>query len=213
LARGDEWNLPWNSFYWDITPKVPSLSVNSDITVNSVVHTDQHVKLRVPTAFPVTGIVVIANATELSPSESMTVVVILDAPDNWAVTSTTAEGGQLSATTANVVAGQWVYFNISSTVSTFFGQIVNLKVDFITPTAAPSFGGHHGTFDADPIRPRGAKIGAIVGGTIGGVVVLVALVSCCVCLGRKQRRARMARMAMPSPPSSGEPSMYLPPAY
>lgn len=218
MSRADEWNLPWNNFYWDITPKVPTTSVSSDITVNSVIHTDQHVRLQVPVAFPVSSMVVIANATDLPLTETMMVRVMLDAPVNEAVATVVAVGGQISASKAPVVGGQWVYFNVSSTVSTFLGQVVNLKIDFLAPPLDGHDDGSDGYRDAthsfDPIRHRGAKVGAIVGGTIGGVVALIALVSCCVCLGRKHRRARMARMAaVPSAPTSGEPSMYLPPAY
>lgn len=43
-ATADEW-LPWK-IIWDITPPSPQWSVSETVTVNSVLHTDAHIKLR-----------------------------------------------------------------------------------------------------------------------------------------------------------------------
>jgi hypothetical protein len=212
VARGDDgWTLPWTNLYWDFTPNATVYqNARTKVTVNSVVHTDQHLKLHIPAIDkPVATIVV--NATALPPSETLTVLVIADAPDGKVIDTIVTFGGVFKPSDNVVfVPGQWVFFNVSSTVSTFFGQTVELSVNFIqfdgdVPSSSSSDSGR---------KRRHHAVGAIVGGTVGGLALLVAIVTCCVCAARKRRRCRLQRMAVtPSAPTSGEPSMYLPPAY
>lgn len=209
VARGDGgWMLPWTNMYWDFTPNATVYdSAHTKVTVNSVVHTDQHLKLHIPAiSEPIAKIVV--NATALPETESLTVLVIGDSPDGKVLDTVVTFGGVFK-TSDNVAfqPGQWVFFNVSSSVSTFFGQTVELSVNFAQSAA-------DGPMDPPARKHRHHPVGAIVGGTIGGVALLVAIVTCCVCAARKRRRCRLQRMAVtPSAPTSGEPSMYLPPAY
>lgn len=194
--------------YWDFTPNATFYRrAQTKVTVNSVLHTDQHLKLHIPPiSEPIASIVV--NATDLPTAETLTVLVIADSPDGKVLDTIVTNGGVIEAGhNVKIAPSQWLFFNVSSTVSTFFGQTVELSVNFPivedgTPDDAP--GRHH----------RHHNVGAIVGGTVGGVALIAAIVTCCVCAARKRRRCRLQRMAVtPSAPTSGEPSMYLPPAY
>jgi hypothetical protein len=209
-ADGDEW-LPWK-IIWDITPATPSWQVADTVTVNSVLHTDAHVKIRVPTFNESTEQVatfkVLANATTLPSNENMTVRATVGDPKNAVVLEAFAVGHQLqwSQAAAPVRAGDWIFLNVSSSISTFYGFAVDVAVQF---DSVPSRFGHGSTSTCE--RPR-RNIGLVIGLSVGGALFFVGLcVAACAAI-RRRRRMRVAAAGIPMPPS-GEPGVFLPPAY
>ena len=136
----------------------------------------------------------------------MTVVAMVDRPDGKVVLKAFADGGQLvwSADRAPITGGRWIFLNVSSSISTFYGAPVDVAV---------LFGDGSRPTDVTTCEPshRLSRHAIVVVSTSVSAGVL----GLCLCLivwlvVRKIRRARVQRMPMPP---SGEPSVYLPPRY
>lgn len=211
LARADDDWLPWK-IIWDITPATPSWQVADTVTVNSVLHTDAHVKIRVPTFNESTEQVatfkVLANATTLPSNENMTVLATVGDAKNAVVLEAFAVGHQLqwSQSAAPVRAGEWIFINVSSSISTFYGFAVDVAVQFDT---IPSRYGHGAPSTCE--RPR-RNIGLVIGLSVGGALFFVGLCVAACAIRRRRRMRVLAAAGIPMPPS-GEPGIFLPPAY
>jgi hypothetical protein len=209
-VRGQDW-LPWKMI-WDITPASPTWSVASTVTVNSVLHTDAHVKLRVPTfnaTAPVAQFRIQANATQLPQQENMTVVAMLDQPFDDVLLTAFANGGELrwSGAWSKCEPGQWIFLNVSSSVSTFYGAAVDVTVEFDTiPSRSERTAPH--------VVASSCNAGLVIGLSVAaGVLTLFGVCGCVACAIRRKRRNLASASFGTVLPPSGEPSVYLPPAY
>mmetsp|Transcript_14801 Transcript_14801/g.25379 ORF Transcript_14801/g.25379 Transcript_14801/m.25379 type:complete len:236 (+) Transcript_14801:46-753(+) len=203
--------------------------ISTTVRVNTAAWAGGKLKFKVPAN--VQTITVTGDASNLAkyPKETMAVEVSADNTFEKVDMSFAVVAGHKFSAAMKVRAGQWVYVHVMSSYESFAGIVLGLDVEFSERTAAPTSASPHPKptdqeltyVDRRHHRPHSYHQQRKAGlNTVGLLLVATGLVGCllltvcmvCVLKKRSRRNATLRSTGSVMTPS-GEPGVYLPPAY